>query len=215
MVQTTLTVVKTRRARAAHHPRPHPRPQRDGDRGQLQRRQLQRRRGRCRYTLVVAFGAAMVGSLFSSDAWNGVTFAAAEVKNPVAQPAARAAASARGWCACCTSSRTSPTSACCPSTAWPTGATVVERGIRHATQDRVATAVVETIFGASARVDHGGRDPHLHLRLQQRAHPLRRARALRDGARRAVLQDAPARSTRTTCPPSRWSCSRSGRRSSA
>src|SRR3979409_2685842 len=32
------------------------------------------------YTLIVAFGAAMVGSLFSSDAWNGVTFAAAEVK---------------------------------------------------------------------------------------------------------------------------------------
>ena len=30
------------------------------------------------------------------------------------------------------------------------GATVVERGIRHATQDRVATAVTETIFGASA-----------------------------------------------------------------
>lgn len=33
-------------------------------------------------TLVLAFGAAMVGSLFSSDAWNNVTFAAAEVKNP-------------------------------------------------------------------------------------------------------------------------------------
>ena len=33
-------------------------------------------------TLVIAFGAAMVGSLFSSDAWNSVTFAAAEVKNP-------------------------------------------------------------------------------------------------------------------------------------
>src|SRR5436190_4300466 len=31
---------------------------------------------------VVAFGAALVGSLFSSDAWNNVTFAAAEVKNP-------------------------------------------------------------------------------------------------------------------------------------
>ena len=27
-------------------------------------------------------GAAMVGSLFSSDAWNNVTFAAAEVQNP-------------------------------------------------------------------------------------------------------------------------------------
>jgi basic amino acid/polyamine antiporter, APA family len=33
-------------------------------------------------TLLLAFGAAMVGSLFSSDAWNNVTFAAAEVKNP-------------------------------------------------------------------------------------------------------------------------------------
>ena len=30
----------------------------------------------------IAFGAAMVGSLFSSDAWNNVTFAAAEVQNP-------------------------------------------------------------------------------------------------------------------------------------
>jgi basic amino acid/polyamine antiporter, APA family len=32
--------------------------------------------------VVLAFGAAMVGSLFSSDAWNNVTFAAAEVRNP-------------------------------------------------------------------------------------------------------------------------------------
>lgn len=32
--------------------------------------------------LVLAFGASMVGSLFSSDAWNNVTFAAAEVRNP-------------------------------------------------------------------------------------------------------------------------------------
>jgi len=31
---------------------------------------------------VVAFGAALVGSLFSSDAWNNVTFAAAEVQTP-------------------------------------------------------------------------------------------------------------------------------------
>ena len=30
----------------------------------------------------IAFGAALVGSLFSSDAWNNVTFAAAEVQNP-------------------------------------------------------------------------------------------------------------------------------------
>jgi len=31
---------------------------------------------------VLAFGAALVGSLFSSDAWNNVTFAAAEVHSP-------------------------------------------------------------------------------------------------------------------------------------
>jgi APA family basic amino acid/polyamine antiporter len=32
--------------------------------------------------LVAAIGAAMVGSLFSSDAWYGITYAAGEVKNP-------------------------------------------------------------------------------------------------------------------------------------
>lgn len=32
--------------------------------------------------LLLAFAAAMVGSLFSSDAWNNVTFAAAEVRRP-------------------------------------------------------------------------------------------------------------------------------------
>src|SRR5213593_1937766 len=33
-------------------------------------------------TLLLALGTAMVGSLFSSDAWNNVTFTAGEVKNP-------------------------------------------------------------------------------------------------------------------------------------
>jgi len=33
--------------------------------------------------LLAAFGTAMVGSLFSSDAWNNVTFIAGEIKNPV------------------------------------------------------------------------------------------------------------------------------------
>lgn len=33
-------------------------------------------------TLVAGIAAAMVGSLFSSDAWNGVTFIAGEIKNP-------------------------------------------------------------------------------------------------------------------------------------
>jgi APA family basic amino acid/polyamine antiporter len=32
--------------------------------------------------LVIALGGAMVGTLFSSDAWNNVTFIAGEIKNP-------------------------------------------------------------------------------------------------------------------------------------
>ncbi len=34
------------------------------------------------FMLVAAIGIAMVGSLFSSDAWNNITFTAAEIKNP-------------------------------------------------------------------------------------------------------------------------------------
>ncbi|MGD0840006.1 MAG: amino acid permease [Candidatus Acidiferrales bacterium] len=34
------------------------------------------------YAVVIAFGVAQVGSLFSADAWNNITFTAGEVKNP-------------------------------------------------------------------------------------------------------------------------------------
>jgi APA family basic amino acid/polyamine antiporter len=34
------------------------------------------------YALVIVFGVAQVGSLFSADAWNNITFTAGEVKNP-------------------------------------------------------------------------------------------------------------------------------------
>lgn len=34
------------------------------------------------FGLIVAFGVAQVGSLFSADAWNNITFTAGEVKNP-------------------------------------------------------------------------------------------------------------------------------------
>lgn len=34
------------------------------------------------FSLIVVFGVAQVGSLFSSDAWNNITFTAGEVKNP-------------------------------------------------------------------------------------------------------------------------------------
>lgn len=34
------------------------------------------------FSVIIAIGVAMVGSLFSSDAWNNITFTAGEVKNP-------------------------------------------------------------------------------------------------------------------------------------
>jgi APA family basic amino acid/polyamine antiporter len=35
------------------------------------------------YSVFIAFGAAMVGSLFSADAWQGITFMSTEVKSPI------------------------------------------------------------------------------------------------------------------------------------
>ncbi|HEY2065566.1 MAG TPA: amino acid permease [Gemmatimonadaceae bacterium] len=101
------------------------------------------------YTLVVAFGAAMVGSLFSSDAWNGVTFAAAEVKNPSRNLPLALLLGTGGVCLLYVIANLAYLNVL-PFDGVATGATVVERGIRHATQDRVGTAVAETIFGASA-----------------------------------------------------------------
>ncbi|MGH7491592.1 MAG: APC family permease [bacterium] len=88
--------------------------------------------------LIVALGTAMVGSLFSSDAWNNIGFAAAEVKNP---------------------HRTVPL-------AMMLGTILVTvlyvsanisyiavlplEGIQHAPEDRVATAAAQMIFGQDA-----------------------------------------------------------------
>ena len=91
---------------------------------------------------------AQVGSLFSADAWNNVTFTAGEVKNP---------------------SRNLPLSlaigtgvvialyiACnfiylmaLPLDGTPGAATILERGIKYAAEDRVGTAVMTQMFGAA------------------------------------------------------------------
>src|SRR5690242_18850504 len=99
-------------------------------------------------TFVVAFGAALVGSLFSSDAWNNVTFAAAEVHNPKRNlPLALVLGTALvtllyvlanvGYLNVL------------PMQGDPQGATAIARGIAHATQDRVATAALEVMFGSA------------------------------------------------------------------
>ena len=96
-----------------------------------------------------ALGAAMVGSLFSSDAWNNITYTAGEVKEP---------------------QKNIPLSLffgtlivtvlyvlanvaylmLLPLKGVPTGPDVLARGIMFAADDRVGTAAIATVFGSSA-----------------------------------------------------------------
>jgi basic amino acid/polyamine antiporter, APA family len=99
--------------------------------------------------LAAAFGAALVGSLFSSDAWNNIAFASGEVVRP---------------------SRNIPLSlflgtltvavlyvimnvvylGALPLRGDPAAAGAFERGIAFATADRVATAAIAGLLGKSA-----------------------------------------------------------------
>ncbi len=101
------------------------------------------------FMVLAAIGVAMVGSLFSSDAWNNITFTAGEVKNP---------------------KRTIPLSLflgtlivtilyvganlaylfVLPLRGTPDGTNVMAQGIQFATSDRVATAASSLIFGDTA-----------------------------------------------------------------
>ncbi|MGH7721016.1 MAG: APC family permease [Gemmatimonadaceae bacterium] len=97
---------------------------------------------------VLAFGAALVGSLFSSDAWNNVTFAAAEVKD-ARRNLPRALAYGTGLVTLLYILANVAYLNVLPLGGTPDGATLMERGIQHATQDRVGTAAAEVIFGSS------------------------------------------------------------------
>jgi APA family basic amino acid/polyamine antiporter len=98
--------------------------------------------------VLTILAVAQVGSLFSADAWNNVTFTAGEVKNP---------------------KRNLPLSLAIgtgvvillyffanviylnhlPLDGNPAGADVVARGIKYAASDRVGTAVMEQMFGST------------------------------------------------------------------
>lgn len=97
----------------------------------------------------LVFGSALVGSLFSSDAWNNVTFAAAEVKNP-ARNLPLALLLGTGLVTLLYVLANVSYLAVLPLAGQPEGATVLARGIAHATQDRVGTALAEVIFGPGA-----------------------------------------------------------------
>ena len=101
------------------------------------------------WALIACIGTSMVGALFSLDAWNNITFAAGEVKNP---------------------KKTIPLSLfygtlivavlyfftnvvylmALPLNGSPEGVSVIERGIRFTVDDRIGTASMEGILGSYA-----------------------------------------------------------------
>jgi APA family basic amino acid/polyamine antiporter len=91
-------------------------------------------------------GAAMVGSLFSADAWNNVTFAAAEVRDPkrnlpLALGLGTATVTILYVLANLAYLRVLPFAGDA------NGLDALSRGIQHAAQDRVGVAAAEVMFG--------------------------------------------------------------------
>jgi basic amino acid/polyamine antiporter, APA family len=98
--------------------------------------------------LLPVIGAAMVGSLFSADAWNNVTFAAAEVRNPTRNLPRALAIGTGTVCALYVLANVAYLNIL-PFSGSPEGTTALARGIQHAAQDRVGTAAIEVALGAA------------------------------------------------------------------
>ena len=90
---------------------------------------------------------AQVGSLFSADAWNNVTFTAGEVKNPQRNLPLSLALGTGIVIALYIGCNFIYLNVL-PLAGHPHGATILDRGIQYATEDRVATAVLTHMFGA-------------------------------------------------------------------
>jgi APA family basic amino acid/polyamine antiporter len=90
---------------------------------------------------------AQVGSLFSADAWNNVTFTAGEVKNPNRNLPLSLAIGTGVVIALYVACNFIYMSAL-PMAGSPTGTTLLERGIQYAREDRVGTAVMTQMFGS-------------------------------------------------------------------
>jgi APA family basic amino acid/polyamine antiporter len=97
-------------------------------------------------TLTV-LAVAQVGSLFSADAWNNVTFTAGEVTNP-SRNLPLSLAVGTGVVIALYIACNFVYLAALPLQGTAGGATILARGITHATEDRVATAVLTQGFGS-------------------------------------------------------------------
>ena len=101
--------------------------------------------------LLLAIGTAMVGSLFSSDAWNNITFTAGEVKNP-RRNLPLSLALGVGLVSILYLLANVGYLAVLPLDGSPTGTSVAERGIKFAQSDRVGTAAAEAILGGRGAI---------------------------------------------------------------
>src|SRR6516162_8585155 len=90
---------------------------------------------------------AQVGSLFSSDAWNNVTFTAGEVRNPQRNLPLSLALGTGAVILLYVLANFVYLNVL-PLQGDPHGTSIVARGIQYASEDRVATAVMQQIFGA-------------------------------------------------------------------
>ncbi len=103
------------------------------------------------FMLAAAIGAAMVGSLFSSDAWNNITFTAGEVENPRRNIPLSLALGTLTVTVLYILANVSYI-LILPALGSPSGQDIMSRGIQFASNDRVATAAAGMMLGAPAAI---------------------------------------------------------------
>jgi basic amino acid/polyamine antiporter, APA family len=103
------------------------------------------------FQILVAVAMAMVGSLFSADAWYNITYTSDEVINPKKTVGRSLVLGTLSVCLIYFLMNVVYIIAL-PVRGIPEGATVMERGIQFASSDRVATAAIHGIFGLRAEM---------------------------------------------------------------
>jgi APA family basic amino acid/polyamine antiporter len=96
--------------------------------------------------LVIAIGMAMTGSLFSSDSWNNIGFAGEEIQNPE-RTLVRSMAMGTAIVTVLYILINVVYLLVLPLQGSPDATTLAGRGIQYAADDRVATAVAESVMG--------------------------------------------------------------------
>ncbi len=99
------------------------------------------------FATLTLIAVALVGPLFSSDAWNNVTFTGAEVVNPRRNlPLALFLGTL--VIACLYTACNWVYLKILPFYGTPNGVSILQRGIQYAAEDRVATAAAQLVFGS-------------------------------------------------------------------